>query len=83
MTEQSCDLIGMCKFLSAGPRILPKFIRPFSSLEVGSGDKTMKNGRFYGIYMALYIVVCLNCTIYADCYVHLRYTSLDWIDLDF
>ena len=30
---------------------------PFSSLEVGSGDETMK---FYGIYM---IAVCLNCTM--------------------
>ena len=40
VTEQSWDLIGMWKFLSEGPRTLPKFTRPFSSLEVGSGDET-------------------------------------------
>ena len=34
VTEQSCDLIGMWKFLSVGPRILPKYTRPFSSLEM-------------------------------------------------
>ena len=40
MTEQSCNLIGALKFLSSGPRILSKFTRPYSSLEVGSGDET-------------------------------------------
>ena len=38
--SQSYDLIGAWKFLSAGPRILPKFTRPFSSSRVGSGDET-------------------------------------------
>ena len=38
--SQSCDLIGAWKFLSAGPRILPKFTRPFSSSRVGSGHET-------------------------------------------
>ena len=38
--SQSCDLTGTWKFLSAGPRSLPKFTRLFSSLEVGSGDET-------------------------------------------
>ena len=40
MTEQNCDLIGAWKFLSTGPRIPVKLTRPFSSLEVGSGDDT-------------------------------------------
>ena len=31
----------MWKFLSAGPRIQPKFTRHFSSLEVGSGHETI------------------------------------------
>ena len=39
---QSCDLIDAWKFLSAGPRILPKFTRLFSSLKVGSGHETNK-----------------------------------------
>ena len=40
MTSLFCNLIGAWKFLSAGPRIRPKFTRPFSSLEVGSGHET-------------------------------------------
>ena len=40
LLSQSCDLIGTWKILIAGPRILPKFIRPFSSLQVGPGDET-------------------------------------------
>ena len=40
MTEPKLPyLIGAWKFLSAGPRILPKFTRPFSSSRVGSGDE--------------------------------------------
>ena len=38
MTSPFCNLIGAWKFLSAGPRILPKFTRPFSG--VGSGHET-------------------------------------------
>ena len=34
---QSCDLIVAWKFLSAGPKIRPKFTRPFSSLDHGGG----------------------------------------------
>ena len=39
---QSCNLIGMLKFLFLGPSFLPIFIRPFSSgmQEVGSGNET-------------------------------------------
>ena len=37
MTSLFCSLIGMWKFLSGGPRILPKFTRPFSRRGWGLG----------------------------------------------
>ena len=48
--SQSCNLIGAWKFLSAGPRILPKFTRPFSSSRVGSWDETTSSA-FWSLLM--------------------------------
>ena len=67
--SQSFDLIGAWKFLSAGLRILPKFIRPFSSLEVGSGDET---------------VACANVVFTwkahdSDCTITMRFKGEVWV----
>ena len=37
--NQSCDLVGMWKFLSTGPRSLPKFTQPFSPWRWGLGAR--------------------------------------------
>ena len=47
MTSLLCNLIGTWKFLSGGPRTLPKFTRPFSHRELGLGKRLWSNRRLH------------------------------------
>ena len=73
MTSLFCNLIGAWKFLSGGPRILPKFTRSFSSREGGVWvrDYTMDSLASQPIYTQSVLVLarraCARVTVMSVC----------------
>ena len=69
MASLFCNLIqiGAWKFLSGGPRILPKFIRPFSSWECEVETRCrrlqIRRRAFCTSVLSLWPAACLTCPV--------------------